>query len=256
MTYSVCIPAVLRGKNVKEALEAVRAAGYNHYEFWGWWGQDMDAYKEAQEKQQLSPAALCTKMIPLTDAVRRQEYLEGLKETVEVCHKLGCKTIISQVGSELEGVSRQEPHAGIVEGLRMCVPILEENDLTLVIEPLNTRIDHKGYYLWSSEEAFQIVDEVGSRYVKVLFDLYHQYVMEDLSIERIVHNIDKIGHFHMAGYPGRHEPLIDSEIDYPSILKAIEQSGYQGAVGLEYMPVQDAEAGLKVLCGQLCSFHA
>lgn len=251
MFYSVCVPAVFRGKNVKEALEAVRAAGFKNYEFWGWWDQDMDAYKEAQDKEKLSAAALCTKMVPLTDAARRQEYLAGLKETVEVCHELGCRTIISQVGPELEGVSREEQHASIVEGLRLCVSMLEENDLTLVIEPLNTRIDHKGYYLWSSEEAFEIVDEVGSRHVKVLFDLYHQYIMNDLSIERILHNIDKIGHFHMAGYPGRHEPLIDSEIDYPVILKEIEQSGYKGAVGLEYMPVQDAAEGLKVLYGQL-----
>lgn len=129
--------------------------------------------------------------------------------------------------------------------------MLQANDMTLVIEPLNIKINHQGYYLWESSEAYQIIDEVGDKHVKVLFDLYHQYVMKDLVVEDIVKNIDKIGHFHMAGYPGRNEPMIDSEVDYPVILKAIRESGYQRGVGLEYFPKQSAVEGLKLLCTQL-----
>ena len=82
-------------------------------------------------------------------------------------------------------------------------------------------------------------------------DLYHQYAMDDLDIQEILKNLDKIGHFHMAGYPGRHEPMIDDEIDYPAVLKMLRESGYQGGVGLEYMPVKDAFEGLKKL-RELC----
>lgn len=253
MHYSVCIPAVLGGTEIGEALASVREAGFDHYEFWGWWDQNADLYEKAQQKEKLTIAALCTRMIPLTDPACRMEYIRGLQETVEICHKLGCTTIISQVGQEIEGLTREEQHASIVDGLRECVTILRENDLTLVIEPLNTRIDHPGYYLWSSKEAFEIVDEVGDSHVKVLYDLYHQYVMNDLNLKMIVENIDKIGHFHMAGYPGRHEPMIDSEINYPEILRAIRQNGYPGSIGLEYFPVQDAREGLKALCRQLQS---
>lgn len=251
MQYSVCIPAILAGKEIGEALATVREAGFERYEFWGWWGQDMDSYAAAQQKEKLTIAALCTRMVSLTEPACRTEYIQGLRETVEICHKLGCRTIISQVGQEIREMTRAEQHTSIVEGLRGCIPILRENDLMLVIEPLNTKINHPGYYLWSSEEAFQIVDEVGDSHVKVLYDLYHQYVMDDLKLELIVKNIDKIGHFHMAGYPGRHEPMIDSEINYPEILQAIRQSGYQGSIGLEYFPVQDAKEGLKELYRQL-----
>lgn len=256
MNYSVCIPAVLGGKKIGEALAAVRAAGFDHYEFWGWWDpdQDMDEYLAAQQKEGLTPATLCTRMIPLTDPAQRAAYVEGLRETAAVCKKLGCKTIISQVGNDQEGMTREEQYASIVAGLKECVSILEENDLTLMIEPLNTKIDHIGYYMWSSEEAYQVVDEVGSEHVKMLFDLYHQYIMNDLDLEKILAHMDKIAHFHVAGYPGRHEPLIDSEIDYPVILKAIRESGYQGCVGLEYMPVFDGSEGLKVLNQQLKEF--
>jgi len=131
---------------------------------------------------------------------------------------------------------------------------VEEAGITLVFEPLNTRIDHVGYYLWSLDEAFQIVEEVGSPNVKALIDLYHHYVMDDLDIDKIVANIHKIGHFHMAGFPGRHEPLIDSEVDYATVLGAIRKSGYAGAVGLEYFPVHSAAEGLKELVPQLLTF--
>lgn len=251
MRYSVCLPAVLRNKEVGEALSDVRESGFEQYEIWGWWDRDIDLYVQAQQKENLKIAALCTRMVPLTDPARRTEYIQGLKETIAVCHKLSCKTVISQVGREIAGLTRAEQHASIVDGLRDCVWLLRENDLTLVIEPLNTKINNPGYYLWSSEEAFQIVEEVGDVHVKVLYDLYHQYVMDDLNLEQIVSNIDKIGHFHMAGYPGRHEPMIDSEIDYPQILRTISQSGYRGSVGLEYIPLLDAKEGLKVLREQL-----
>ena len=251
MHYSVCIPAVLGKKEPSAALNAVKAANFEQYEIWSWWDKDIAAYQKAQQENHLTIAALCTSFIPLTDPARRQDYVNGLRSTIEVCRKLGCKTVISQVGQELDDRSREEQHESIAAGLRECVPLLKDADITLVIETLNTKIDHRGYYLWSSEEAFRIIDEVGDPHVKVLFDLYHQYIMNDLDIGHIVKNIDKIGHFHMAGYPGRHEPMIDSEIDYPKILKAISETGYQGSVGLEYFPVHDAEEGLKLLHEQL-----
>lgn len=250
MHYSVCVPAVLDEK-IDRALSNVKKAGFDHYEFWSWWDQDVDAIQKAQEEYGLKVAGFCTRLISLTDPACRESYKEGLRETIEICHKLGCKTIISQVGNELKDVPREEQHASIVAGLRECVPMLAENDLTLVIEPLNTKIDHAGYYLWEAAEAYQIIDEVGDEHVKVLFDLYHQYAMNDLVLEDVLKNMDKIGHFHMAGYPGRHEPMIDSEIDYPVILKAIRESGYKGSVGLEYLPVNDGAAGLEVLYPQL-----
>ena len=254
MYYSACIPAIFGRLPISQALANVHAAGLRHYEFWGWNPQQILEYLAAQTQYGLTPVAMCTTFHGLTDPNCRMKYLAGLEETIPMCSKLGCKTIISQVGAELAHLSREEQHESIVAGLRAAAPLLERSGITLVFEPLNTRIDHIGYYLWSADEAFQIVDEVGSPNVKTLIDLYHHYVMDDLDIAKIVSNIGKIGHFHMAGYPGRHEPLIDSEVDYPSILAAIRQAGYQGAVGLEYSPVHPAAEGLKELYPQLLTF--
>ena len=95
---------------------------------------------------------------------------------------------------------------------------------------------------------------MGSPNVKVLIDLYHQAVMDDLDIGMIVANLDKIGHFHMAGVPGRHEPLIDCKVDYAAVLGAIRKAGYTEAVGLEYFPVYPVEEGLKTLVEQLSTY--
>ena len=254
MFYSACIPAVFGGQPIDRAMANVSAAGLKHYEFWGWNEEQIETYAACQQQYGLTPVAMCTTYHELTNPNGREAYVEGIRKTIPVCLKLGCRNIISQVGPERSDISRQAQHESIVAGLKAAAPYVEEAGLTLVFEPLNTRIDHVGYYLWSEEEAFRIVDEVGSPNVKVLIDLYHQHVMDDLDIRLIVANIDKIGHFHMAGHPGRHEPLIDSEVDYAAILTAIRKSGYPHAVGLEYFPVHPAEEGLKELYSQLLTF--
>lgn len=254
MFYSACIPALFGGKSAREALAAAHDAGLKHYEFWGWNEEQIDAFAAAQEEFGMTPVAMCTTFHELTDPNGRDAYVEGIKKTIPVCKKLGCKNIISQVGPERTDISRQAQHESIVAGLKAAAPFVEAAGLVLVFEPLNTRIDHVGYYLWSADEAFQIEAEVNSPNVKVLLDLYHQYVMDDLDIDKIVANIHRIGHFHMAGYPGRHEPLIDSEVDYQTILSAIRNTGYAEAVGLEYMPVHPAAEGLKTLHDQLLTF--
>ena len=254
MFYSACIPALFGGKTAREALSAAKDAGMKHYEFWGWNEEQIASYAEAQAEFGMTPVAMCTTFHELTDPNGREKYVEGIKKTIPVCQKLGCKNIISQVGPERSDISRQAQHESIVAGLKAAAPYVEEAGFVLVFEPLNIRIDHVGYYLWSEEEAFEIQEEVGSPNVKVLIDLYHQAVMDDLDIDLIVKNLSKIGHFHMAGVPGRHEPLTDSEVDYAAILSAIRKAGYTEAVGLEDFPGYPAEEGLKTLVGQLMSY--
>lgn len=254
MYFSACIPAIFGAEPIAQALADVRAAGLKHYEFWGWNAAQIEEYRAAQEKYGLTPVTFCTTFHDLTDPNGREAYLAGIRETISACKKLGCDRIITQVGPELAQYSREEQHQSIVAGLRAAAPLLKESGITLLFEPLNTRIDHPGYYLWRMDEAFAIADEVNSPNVKILCDLYHQYVMGDLDLAAIVANLDKIGHFHMAGYPGRHEPHIDSEVDYKTILGAIRTAGYRGSVGLEYFPVHPAQDGLNELVKQLSAY--
>jgi hydroxypyruvate isomerase len=189
-------------------------------------------------------SACCTRFISLVDERVRSDYLQGLQESIETAKRLNCPTLISQVGDCVKGVSREAQHDSLVAGLREAAPILEQAGVTLVIEPLNELIDHPGYYLVRSDEAFQIVDEVDSPRVKVVFDIYHQQVSEGHVIANLTANIGKIGHFHAAGNPGRHE-LNRGELHYPSIFEAIRATDYDGYVGLEYWPLGDPVDGLQ-----------
>jgi hydroxypyruvate isomerase len=244
MRFSVCIDAVFQGKNFLEGMKTVKETGYQAYEFWLWWDKDIKAIEKAQKALGLEAAAFCTKFVSLLDPGLRGDYIKGLKETLEVAKYLECKTIISQVGYNLNDVSREAQYQSIVSGLKEAVPFLERADTVLVVEPLNVLVNHMGYFLSSSQEAFNIIDEVGSPNIKVLYDFYHQQITEGNLISTISANISKIGHFHAAGNPGRHE-ITSGEINYPEVFRAIQKTNYKGFIGLEYHPLNDATEGLK-----------
>ncbi len=234
---SVCIDAVFEGISYNQACAAVKEAGIKTIEFWGWWDRDLDALQKAQHGNDLAISACCTRFISLVDPELRNAYLNGLKESIEAAKLLGTKTLISQVGDYRAGIPRKVQKQSLIDGLKAAAPLLEAAKITLVIEPLNELVDHEGYYLIRSDEAFEIIEEVGSNYVKVIFDIYHQQISEGHLIKNITANIDKIAHFHAAGNPGRHE-LQKGEINYPAVFKAISETGFKGYVGLEYWPLE------------------
>ncbi|MBJ6368373.1 TIM barrel protein [Snuella sedimenti] len=234
---SVCIDAVFEGKSFEEACKSVRQSEITAIEFWGWWDKDLDALVKAQLENNLKISACCTKFISLVDANLRDQYLKGLKESIATAKKLKTDILISQVGDFIIDVPRATQFKSLVDGLKAAAPFLEEAGITLVIEPLNELIDHKGYFLVNSDEAFKIIEAVNSPNIKVVFDIYHQQISEGQLIKNIVSNIDKIGHFHAAGNPGRNE-LQRGEINYPEVFKAIIKTGFSGYVGLEYWPLE------------------
>ncbi len=245
---SVCIDAVFGEQSPSDAIQQVRDTGIGAFEFWGWWDKDLDEIESARDRHGMQISACCTRFISLVDPATRADYLRGVEESIAAANRLNCATLISQVGDFRPGISRDEQHACLVQGLREAAPLLEAAGITLVIEPLNELVDHAGYYLIRSDEAFRIIDEVGSPAIKVVFDIYHQQISEGQLIHNITNHIGKIGHFHAAGNPGRHE-LTRGELHYPSIFAAIEAAGYDGYVGLEYWPLDDPQVGLKEVAG-------
>jgi len=242
MKLSVCTDAVFAGQPLGNACREVLRLGFDTIEFWHYQDKDLDELMGIQRETGLKVAAICTDFVSLTLPEKREEYRQALAGTIRAAKQLGCDLIISQTGSE-EAFDRKLQHQSIVDGLKSFVPMLEENGITLAFEPLNVRVDHAGYYLQSSDECVEILDEVGSERVKMLFDIYHQQITEGDIIRRIRQYILYIAHFHTAGNPGRHE-LYNSELDYATVFRAIEATGYRGYVGLEYFPEDSVDKGL------------
>ncbi len=246
--FSVCIEA-LYGKipTYVERIEKVANVGMKAFEFWGFGNKDIDAIKSAKDKYGLEVATFGADVGgPLVDPANRNKIVDGLKKSAEIAHKLDCKSLIVTTGNEIPGVSRDEQHKSIVDGLKIAAKVMEDEGLTLCLEPLNILVNHKGYYLYTSSEAFQIIDEVGSPNIKILYDIYHQQITEGNLIATITANIEKIGHFHLADVPGRHEPGT-GEINYRNVFKSISQTGYDKFVGLEYWPIGSDDDSLKML---------
>jgi len=180
----------------------------------------------------------------LTSPAKRQRWLARAAMTIEFTKQAEIPATIVCTGNDVKGMSRSQMLASVIAGLKPTVEIAEKAEVTLLLEPLNTRYDHPGYFLTSSDDGAEICRKIDSPRLKLLFDCYHMQIMEGDLVNHIERNIDVIGHFHSAGVPGRHE-LYQGETDYPFLLRQIERLGYQGIFGLEYMPSTDHEESVR-----------
>lgn len=243
MRLCVPIPCFFGGMDFCEGLRRVKALGYDAAETYNWKGLDFDAVRRTCEETGVELLSMCTSEFRMTDPTFRQAWLDGLEESCQAANRMGVKRLITQVGQDT-GAPREQQHAAIVETLNQARPILEKSGVTIMLEPLNTLVNHPGYYLWSAVEGFEIIREVNHPLVKLVYDIYHQQVMEGNIIPNITQNLDCIAHLHSAGHPGRNE-LQYGENDYKVIFAAVDKAGYTGACGLEYRPLMDPEESLR-----------
>ena len=234
MRLCVAIPCFFGKLDFCDALRKTRELGFDAAETYNWRALELQAVKAAIEETGVELLSMCTTDFRLTVPQAREEYLAGLQASCEAAAQLGVRRLITQGGPDT-GEERAVQHAAMVETLKACHPILEHYGVTLMLEPLNTRVNHPGVYLWSSEEAFDIVRESESPYAKVIFDIYHQQIMEGNILSNIKNNLPYIAHMHAAGSDGRHELWL-GENDYRYIFDQIDAAGYTGACGLEYSP--------------------
>ena len=182
-------------------------------------------------------------MVPLTDPARHDEFLEGLKKSIAVAQRLGAPVLIAQAGADLPGKSRAEQRQALTDCLRRAADILAGSGVTLAVEPLNTLVDHAGYFLPSTVEGLDIIDDVGRPEIKILYDIYHSAVMSEDIASVLDGRLDRVAHVHLADTPGRHEPG-SGKLDWQARVGWLDQNGYAGMIGLEYKPTQATAASL------------
>ena len=243
MRICIPVPCFFGKMDFCEAIAKIAQLGFDAAETYNWKSLDLDAVRNACEQSGVELLSMCTTEFNMTNPAKREDWLNGLKESCAAAKRVGASKLITQVGADT-GEERTHQHDSIVAALKQAKPILEDSGVTIMIEPLNIYVNHPGYYLWSSREAFEIIHEVDHPLVKVVYDIYHQQVMEGNIIPSITQNLDCIAHLHSAGHPGRHE-LQFGENDYKVIFAAVDKAGYTGACGLEYGPTMDSVESLK-----------
>jgi hydroxypyruvate isomerase len=245
MTFSICIDSVFEGMDSLAALDEVKTAGFSAFEFWHWQKRNMEAMAKKASLLELDCAGFCTTCFNLTDPAQRETFLFALTESIVQAKRIGATSLITQSGNDT-GMDRAIQRRSIIDGLKSAAPLLENSGVTLLLEPLNDKIDHPGIYLTSSDEGFEILNAVGSPNIKLLFDIYHQQITEGDIIRRITSHIEEIGHIHCAGNPGRHE-LDSGELDFGRIFRTLDSAGYKRYIGIEYFPSEPAAEGLRRL---------
>jgi len=152
------------------------------------------------------------------------------------------------------GTGEQPGHDACVEVLRTLAPHAEDAGVTLVLELLNSRIDHPGYQADRTDWGVGVVEAVASARVKLLYDVYHMQIMEGDLIRTIGRQQAHIAHYHTAGNPGRHDLDDQQEIQYGPVLRAIRDTEFGGFVAHEFIPSGDPVTALRRTFG-LCQAH-
>ncbi|MDB4914916.1 MAG: hydroxypyruvate isomerase [Gemmatimonadetes bacterium] len=143
------------------------------------------------------------------------------------------------------GMSDGEGVTNCVTGLKRLMPLAEQHGVTLCLELLNSKVDHKDYQCDHTAWGAQVVQGVNSPRLKLLFDIYHMQIMEGDIIRTIRTNFQHIGHFHTGGVPGRAEIDDSQELNYRSVMQAIADLGYKGFVAQEFVPRRDPLTSLR-----------
>ncbi len=173
----------------------------------------------------------------------RAGFLADVRQAIVFAEKLEIPQIILMSGDDVAGRTHEEQYASMLESVKQAGDLAAKANLTLIIEPLNSKVDHKGVFLSTCGEGLKLVKESQNPHVKLLFDIYHEQVQVGNVIRTMREAAPHVAVFHIADNPGRNDPGT-GEMNYDNIYKAIASLGYKGYVTMEYLPLGDQTASL------------
>jgi len=181
--------------------------------------------------------------VAMVDPAARDAFLADVRNAIACARKLEIPQIILMSGNAIAGRPHEEQYASLLEGARRAGDLAAEAKLTAIVEPLNSLVNHKGFFLTTCTEGLKLIREVDNPHVRLLFDLYHEQVQQGNVIRTLTEAAPYVAVFHVADNPGRNDPGT-GEMNYPNIYKAIQKTGYSGYLTMEYLPLGDAVASL------------
>ncbi len=176
--------------------------------------------------------------VSMVNPEHRENFLNDVRQAITFARKLEIPQIILMSGNEIPGRSREEQWASLIEGAKRAGDLAAEAKVTLIVEPLNNKVNHKGFFLTTCVDGLRLIREVDNPHVRLLFDIYHEQVQIGNVIRTITQAAPYVSVFHIADNPGRNDPGT-GELNYINIYKAIAKTGYSGYVTMEYLPLGD-----------------
>jgi hydroxypyruvate isomerase len=179
----------------------------------------------------------------LNDPANHAKIETALRQTLPLAVKSGVPNLITFSGNR-NGMSDEEGAKNTIIGLNRIKRMMEDAGVTLCMELLNSKVNHKDYMADHTAWGVQVLKEVNSPNVKLLYDIYHMQIMEGDLIATIQKNIDYIGHFHTGGVPGRNDLNDMQEVQWDGVMRGIAATSFKGYVAHEFTPLGDPRAAL------------
>ena len=236
------------GPSPSDRVRAAASAGFRFVDTWPLPAADQAAdYTAAVRETGVTILVVTAPIAEAGDAARLDANLAALADALPLAQQVGVRDLVVTGGNILPGAERGEQRAALVEFLGRAADIVAGSGVGIVLENLNSRVDHPGCFLDSTPETIAIVREIGRSEVAVLYDAYHSLVMgEDVRTVLAGGAVDHVKHVQIADAPGRHEPGTGT-LDWAKLLDDLETSGYSGPLGLEYQPTVESVASTELL---------
>lgn len=254
MKFACNVPVTLGDDNHITGIKHAAELDIEAVEFWDHNSMDVEAVAAASNQYNVSIAAIVSSGAGanagihdkpgMTDPDCHNLAVADIRQSLGIADRLDTPNLIVTVGPDQNEIDDEIQQDAVVEVLRAIAPDAADAGVTVVVEPLNVATDHSGYFLVASDDGFELVDRVASPNVRLLYDIYHQQISEGNIIDTIRAHVDQIGHIHFADVPGRHEPGT-GEINYRNVFDAIQDSGYDGYVGAEYLPDSETDESIQ-----------
>ena len=249
MELSACIEWLFADEPVfADRIARAAAAGVRCVEFWTWRKRDLDAIRARLEQSEVGlTAVLAETRGQLNDPQTHAEVLEGVSESARAASSLGAHGLIMVAGARVRGVDAADQRRAVADGLRRAGALAAEHGVTLLLEPIN-KFEDPDCLVNGTLDGLAIIEDVDRPNVRLLYDIYHSAMMGE-SLEAVLRSrVELVGHIHVADTPARHEPGT-GEIDWPAVIEWLSRAGYEGRIGLEYMPSGESAASLDLIAG-------
>ncbi|MCY2959517.1 MAG: TIM barrel protein [Planctomycetota bacterium] len=222
-----------------ERIRKAADLGFRAVEFWPWRGKDIDAIDKARRDTKLQVIQFVGwGFTPgMNDPANHDAFVKEIEAGIETANRLDTKMMLVLAGNDIPGKTKEQMHQGVIDGFKRVAPIVEKAGITLILEPLNLRVDHRGYCLNKSADAVRICKAVGSKNVKICWDLYHLQIDEGDLCGNMRDGYSEIAYFQFADHPGRNDPGT-GEVHYERVFRAARDLGYTGWFGTEFSPLE------------------
>jgi hydroxypyruvate isomerase len=235
----------------EERLEIAARAGIQSVELVGeHLTMDVEAFQKRARSLRLGIDTISStpnwgkQKLNMVDPALRPALLQEVESNLKIAQRMEVPLALLMSGNAIPGKSFEEQFASLVEGAKRCGDLAAKYGVTLIVEPLNTKVNHAGYFLSNCVDGLRLMKEVDHDHVRLLFDLYHEQVERGNVIRTALAAMPYVKVFHVADNPGRNEPGT-GEMAYANIYKAISKAGYEGYMTMEYLPTKEPVASLQ-----------